>query len=74
MFQRTQQKQPVPRPEPQPQPTSRPSVIHLLQKVREGKFNELVKLNAEVIELDTQIGWLERFPQVERIIESLRGS
>ena len=49
------------------------SLLARLKAVRNGKLDELVKLQFEISELDAEIGWLERFPQVERIIRSLLG-
>jgi hypothetical protein len=43
-----------------------------LKLIRSQKVDELMKLNDEVVTLDTNIAWLERFPQAERIIELLR--
>jgi hypothetical protein len=43
-----------------------------LKLLRSQKVDELMKLNDEVVTLDTNIAWLERFPQAERIIELLR--
>ena len=49
------------------------SLLARLKAVRDGKLNDLVKLQFEISELDAEIGWLERFPMVERIIRSLMG-
>ena len=49
------------------------SLLARLKAVRNGKLDELVKLQFEISELDAEIGWLERFPLVERIIRSLMG-
>lgn len=49
------------------------SLLARLKQVRNGKLDELVKLQFEISELDAEIGWLERFPLVERIIRSLMG-
>ena len=49
------------------------SLLARLKTVRNGKLDELVKLQFEISELDAEIGWLERFPLVERIIRSLMG-
>ena len=43
-----------------------------LKAVRDSKMNEFAKLNFEIAELDSQIGYLERLPMIERIVESLR--
>jgi hypothetical protein len=44
-----------------------------LEMVRSEKESHVQVLNAELVELDAQVAWLKRFPQVERIIELLRG-
>lgn len=49
------------------------SLLARLKAVRNGKLDELVKLQFEIGELDGEISWLERFPVVERIIRSLMG-
>ena len=49
------------------------SLLARLKAVRNGKLNDLVKLQFEIGELDAQISWLERFPHVEGIIRSLLG-
>jgi hypothetical protein len=49
------------------------SLLARLKTLRNGKLDELAKLQFELSELDAEIGWLERFPQVERIIRSLLG-
>jgi len=49
------------------------SLLARLKTVRSGKLDELVKLQFDLAELDGEIAWLERFPQVERIIRSLMG-
>lgn len=43
-----------------------------LKLMRADKVSLMQQLNAEVLELDSHISWLERFPQVERIVEMLR--
>ncbi len=49
------------------------SLLARLRTARNGKLDDLVKLQFEIAELDGEIAWLERFPQVERIIRSLMG-
>lgn len=61
------------KPEPPIAPPPDHSLLARLKAVHNGKLNDLVKLQFELSELDAEIGWLERFPQVERIIRSLLG-
>ena len=49
-----------------------PTTLEKLKLLRDFKSRELQRLNARVVELDAQIAWLERFPQVDEIIKSLR--
>lgn len=49
-----------------------PTLLQKLKAARDAKANEVMKLNAELVALDAQVAWLERFPQVEHIIEALR--
>jgi hypothetical protein len=58
---------------PAPAPQVDHSLIARLRTVRNGKLNDLVKLQGELSDLDSQISWLERFPQVEAILRSLMG-
>lgn len=57
---------------PQPEPPRALTTIERLEVIRRNKEAEMQRLNAELIELDTQVAWLSRFPQIERIIALLR--
>lgn len=61
------------KPEPPIAPPPDHSLLARLKTLRNGKLDELARLQFELSELDAEIGWLERFPQVERIIRSLLG-
>jgi hypothetical protein len=65
-------RQTIPPTAPPPPPVDH-SLLGRLRQGRNAKLNELAKLNSELLELDAQISWLERFPQVEAIIRSLMG-
>jgi len=59
---------------PAPNPMCPLSLGERLGLIRATKESQLQALAAELVELDTQIAWLKRFPQVEKIIASLRNA
>lgn len=55
-----------------PAPPLKVTNLDRLKAMREARMNELLKLNFDITQLDHDIGYLERFPMIERIVESLR--
>jgi len=45
--------------------------LQILVSERDEKEEQLNKLSAEIVTLDTQIAWLMRYPQVTSVLESL---
>lgn len=55
------------------QPVSRAlTAIERLKLIRSGKESELQKLAQDLAELDQVISWMDRFPEVEKIVAYLR--
>jgi hypothetical protein len=60
--------------DPAPVAPQRPATTReRLEIIRANKESQLRTLNAELVDLDRRIAWLQRFPQVEEIFEYLRG-
>lgn len=53
---------------------SRSTLLDQLKRKRSEAMNEVVALNFRIQELDGQINWLSQYPQLEAIVESLRGT